>query len=81
MGETDDVTAYTDPMMLTPSCHFQARDFYRRYENAKKTGVFYFWGHSYEMLDSPGLWQQLEDKLAWISNDSDAEWADVIDII
>ena len=81
VGETDDVTSFDDPMRLCPSCHFQARDFYERFENAKKTGVFYFWGHSYEMMDSPGMWQQLEDKIAWISRDPDAQWADVIDIV
>ena len=81
VGNTDDVTSFSDPMLLTPNCHFQAPDFYERYEKAKATGVFYFWGHSYEMLDSEGLLGQLEHKIAWISNDPDAEWADVIDII
>ena len=68
-------------MLLTPSCHFQAKDFYARYEKAKETGVFYFWGHTYEMMDSEGMWNQLEQKIAFISQDEDAEWADVIDIV
>ena len=58
-----------------------SRDFYTRYEAAKKTGVFYFWGHSYEMLDYDRLWEQFEYKLQFISEDPDAEWADVIDIV
>ena len=81
VGETEDVTSFSDPMLLTPSCHFLAQDFYARYERAKKVGVFYFWGHTYEMMDSSGMWGQLEDKLAWISRDPDAEWADVIDLV
>ena len=80
VGETDNVMGYTDPMLLTPSCHFQDRQFYARYEAAKKTGVFYFWGHTYEMMDSPGMWGQLEQKLSYISKDPDAVWADVIDL-
>ena len=67
-------------MLLTPNCHFQARDFYERYEKAKSTGVFYFWGHTYEMMDSEGMWNQLEQKIAYITNDPESEWADVIDI-
>ena len=74
-------TPSDDPMLFVPTCHFQDRDFYDCYEQAKQNGVFYFWGHSYEMMDSPGMWQQLEDKLAWISRDPEAEWADVIDIV
>lgn len=81
VGSTPDVTGYTDPMLLTPTCHFQDSEFYRKYEEAKKTGVFYFWGHTYEMMDSPGLWDQVEQKLAFISADPESEWADVIDII
>ena len=81
VGTTDDVTAYEDPMLLCPSCHFQDRDFYQRYENAKKTGVFYFWGHTYEMMDSPRMWDQLEQKIRWITDDPESQWADVIDII
>ena len=78
---TDDVTQCTDPIQLATNCHFMSRDFYTRYEAAKKTGVFYFWGHSYEMLDYDRLWEQFEYKLQFISEDPDAEWADVIDIV
>ena len=68
-------------MALLPSCHFQANDFYQRYEEAKKTGVFYFWGHSYEMQEYDELWRQLEMKIQYISEDPDSVWADVIDIV
>ena len=53
------------------------------YEEAKKNGCkdFYFWGHSYEMFEYEALWQQLEDKIRYITEDPDAEWANVIDIV
>jgi len=68
-------------MALKSSCHFQDCEFYRKYEAAKKTGVFYFWGHSYETLDFNELWNQLEDKIRYITEDPESEWADVIDIV
>lgn len=77
---TDDATACADPLALRTNCHFQARNFYARYEAARPTGVFYFWGHSYEMLDCAGLWNQLEDKFRFIADDPEAEWVDVIDL-
>jgi peptidoglycan-N-acetylglucosamine deacetylase len=33
-----------------PYCHFPAPDLWSHYEIANKCGVFYFWGHSYEMV-------------------------------
>ncbi len=80
---TDNVTACTEPMELATNCHYQDGAFYRKYEEAKKNGckVFYFWGHSYEMFEYEPLWQQLEDKIRYITEDPDAEWANVIDIV
>jgi peptidoglycan/xylan/chitin deacetylase (PgdA/CDA1 family) len=78
---SNDVTKVDDTMIFDPSCHFQDSLFWEKYEQAKQTGVFYFWGHSYEMIDSPGLWQQLEQKLKYIHEDQNAGWADVIDIV
>ena len=80
---TDDVINSPEPMVLPSSCHYQAGDFWDRYERAKQNGnkVFYFWGHSYEMFDYEPLWQQLEDKIRYITEDPDTEWADVIDIV
>ena len=69
-----------EPMALKSSCHFQATDFWRRYEDAKaKGGVFYFWGHSYEMFDYKRFWDQMEGALRYIAEDPDAEWIDVVD--
>ena len=78
----DDVTACEDPIVFKSSCHYQSNDFMAKYQRAKETsGVFYFWGHSYEMLDCEGLWNQLEQKIRYISEDPDAEWCDVIDLV
>ncbi len=77
---TDDVTKCADTMCLDSNCHFKDSNFYAKYEAVRKTGVFYFWGHSYEMFDYEPLWQQLEDKLRYISEDPEAEWVDVVDI-
>ena len=79
---TDNVLSYKHPMLLNSNCHFQDRNFYNLYKAAKEgCGVFYFWGHSYEMLDCEGLWNQYEQKIKFISEDPDAEWIDVIDIM
>ena len=78
---THDLNAVADPLRLPSNCHFMAPDFYQRYQEAKKVGKFYFWGHSYETLNYEMLWQQLEYKIQYISDDPDAEWVDVIDLV
>ncbi len=70
-----------EPMALRSSCHFLARDFWARYDAEKANGgVFYFWGHSYEIFEYDPLWDQLEGKLRLIAEDPDAEWIDVVDL-
>ncbi|MBP1582975.1 MAG: polysaccharide deacetylase family protein [Victivallales bacterium] len=78
---TDDLSSVKDPLRLPSNCHFLARDFYQLYSKAKEVGKFYFWGHSYETLNYEPLWQQLEYKIQYITEDPDAEWVDVIDLI
>lgn len=78
---TEDVTNCADTMRLASSCHFHDPAFYAKYEEAKKTGVFYFWGHTYEMFDYDQLYLQLEDRIRYITEDPESEWADVIDIV
>ena len=79
---TDDVTACPEPLTLNSSCRFYDEKFITKYQQAKETtGVFYFWGHSYEMMDCAGLWDQLEQKIRYITEDPDAEWVDVIDLV
>lgn len=68
-----------NPMEFNPCCHFLAPDFWERYEKARKGGVFYFWGHSYEMI-SEAMWSNFETLIARISADKSAKWADVADL-
>lgn len=81
--ECTDPAKYDNPMLLKPNCHFQDREFYEKYAKAKADGCefFYFWGHTFEMMDYDKLWEQLEYKIRMISEDPDAEWANVIDIV
>ena len=82
VANTDEVLSYTDPLLLAPTCHFMNRLFWQKYQLAKETtGVFYFWGHSYEMADFEPYWSNFEDMIAYISNDPDAEWVNVIDLV
>ncbi len=70
-----------EPMALKSSCHFMSRDFWPRYDAEKaRGGVFYFWGHSYELYEYDPLWVQLEGKLRAIAEDPDAEWINVVDL-
>lgn len=74
---TDAVLPCADPMRLSSSCHFLSADFWPRYERARAAdGVFYFWGHSYEILDE-AMWWDLDRKVARISADPQARWTDL----
>ena len=44
-----------DAMAAAPSCHVLAPDFWQRFERARPGGVFWFWGHSYELI-SEAMW-------------------------
>ena len=76
-----DVTACADPIALDPNCHFMNPSFWNIFENAKPSGVFYFWGHSYEMMDCPQFWQRFELLIKTLSEDPEVEWVDVIDLV
>ena len=76
-----DVTDCAEPLALASNCHFMAEDFWVRYNKAKETGVFYFWGHSYEMFRYDEMWDHFEAKIRYITEDPDTEWANVIDIV
>lgn len=77
----NDVTLCDDPMHLAPTCHFMDGNFLQKYQNAKKTGVFYFWGHSYEMFEYDMFWKRYEEMIKFITEDTEAEWVDVIDLV
>jgi len=68
-----------NPMAFHSCCHFLAPDFWERYEKARKGGVFYFWGHSYEMITEE-MWQAFDGQIRRISADPAACWADVVDL-
>ncbi len=77
----DGVLPLDDPMTLHSHCHFLSPEFWSKYEKVRELdGIFYFWGHSYEMKDDNVLWSDFESKLARISNDPKVEWIDIIDL-
>lgn len=79
---SDRVTGFEHPMILHSSCHFLVEDFWERFEKVKNTdGVFYFWGHSYEMMDDPQLWADYEDKLRRFAEDPEVEWISTTELV
>ena len=66
-------------MAFHPCCHFCAPDFWARYQKARSGGVFYFWGHSYEMI-TEAMWDDFEDKIRRISADTQSCWSNVVDL-
>jgi peptidoglycan/xylan/chitin deacetylase (PgdA/CDA1 family) len=75
-GNADHPFPPVDPMAFHPSCHFLAPDFWTRYEKARAGGVFYFWGHAYEMT-TEAMWMAFEDMIAGVSADPGARWGDI----
>lgn len=70
----------TDPMRLATSCHFKAADFWGRHQRVREAdGVFYFWGHSYEILDE-AEWRVFDRQIARISADASATRVDLPDL-
>ncbi len=66
-------------MAFHPSCHFLAPDLWERYENARAGGVFYFWGHSFELIDD-AMWNGFERMIERISQDPEARWGIVAEL-
>ena len=67
-----------DPMQFAADCHFAVPDFWERYAKAKaaNASVFYFWGHSYELVTEAD-WQAFAKKIERFNADPDAVWADL----
>ena len=63
-------------MAFHPCCHFCAPDLWDRYEKARQGGVFYFWGHSYEMI-TEAMWTAFDDIIGRISNDPASRWGEL----
>jgi peptidoglycan/xylan/chitin deacetylase (PgdA/CDA1 family) len=68
-----------DPMAFHPNRHFLAPDFWQCYERGRNGGVFYFWGHAYEMTTET-MWHAFEDMIAGISTDPRARWGEVTEL-
>ncbi len=68
-----------DAMAVAPSCHFLAPDFWQRFERARPHGVFWFWGHSYELVDE-AMWAAFEASLVRLCAEPGARWCDPTDL-
>jgi peptidoglycan/xylan/chitin deacetylase (PgdA/CDA1 family) len=76
----DDVFPPAEIFAFHPTCRFDDKDFMDKYQSSKDTGgVFFFWGHSYELIDEP-MWERLEGLIERISFDPDAQWTFVSDL-
>ena len=74
VAEVEQVFPPADSLEFGVNCRFADPAFWTRYEHAKATnGVFFFWGHSYELVNE-AMWADLENKIASISADPAAEW-------
>lgn len=80
-GKADRVLNLDDPMALHPTCHFLAADFWEKFEAVKAVeGDFYFWGHTYELMNNDARWQGLDDLIGRLTGDATTEWVDVRDL-
>ena len=56
-----------EPMDFKPSCHFLTENFWQEFESVRDgRGVFYFWGHSYEIVTEED-WRAFDEKIARLS--------------
>lgn len=77
VSELDPVFPPVDPLEFGANCRFADPEFWNRYQSVKAAnGVFFFWGHSYELI-SEAMWADLEEKIARISADPGAEWVNL----
>lgn len=67
-----------NPFRLVPDGHFQDPGLPDAFHTAKAAGkpVFYFWGHSYEMVDEAD-WLAFDRILTTISSDPDVVWEEL----
>ena len=68
-----------DAMAADPSCHFLAPDFWQRLDRALPSGMFWFWGHSYELVDE-AMWSTFEASVARLCAMPGARWCDPTDL-
>lgn len=64
-------------MAFHPDSHFLAPDFWDKFHLAQEKGdVFYFWGHSYELVTEED-WVVFEQKIERITAHPNAQWTDL----
>ena len=80
VNNVENIYSCTDTMEFNPNCKFNDPQFTEKFKQAKSTGAFYFWGHSYEMMDKDELWNDFEEKLIMLNSDPDVEWVNVVDL-
>lgn len=72
VSNTRSVFPPEDAMDFKASCHFLAKDFWEQFEIVRRSqGVFYFWGHSYEILTEDD-WRTFDEKIERLGQQ--AEW-------
>ena len=65
---TRDVFPPDDPMNFKASCHFLAENFWQEFDAVcASRGVFYFWGHSYELVTEED-WRAFDEKIERLGN-------------
>ena len=70
-----------DPMALHTHCHFLAPDFWEKCEAVKAIdGDFYFWGHTFELMNDDARWHELDTTIGRLTDDPATEWIDVRDL-
>lgn len=81
VSRADRVFPPEDPMELKVSTHFLDPAFWAAFDRVRQSGdgVFYFWGHSYEILNE-SLWSAFEETIARLSADPDVRWVTNIEL-
>ena len=72
-----DVFPPDEPMAFHPNCHFHAADFWNRFNHvAERGGVFYFWGHSYEIVTEAD-WEAFDLQIGALSANPRVRWVEL----
>jgi len=80
VSNADHVFPPVDPMEFKVSTHVHGPAFWESFERAKAAGgVFYFWGHSYEIRNET-MWSEFEAMIARLSADPDVRWVTNIEL-
>lgn len=76
-----DIKAGPGFRFVKPHAHFTDPHLLEYYERARREdGYFFFWGHSYELMDE-GMWNALGDLYRRIASDPDACWTTLCEYV